>query len=357
MDLDAYVLSKSYTDETVVGGGAIKGKNCTVDSITPITGGQRVTFKWTLDDGTVKTGTMDVMNGQQGEPGEPGASGDPGLGIKDVSIVDNHLIITYDDDTTEDAGEISGGGGGDTSLTSAVTSNLNVGAIPSGTTLPKGTTFTQFVQKLLITEIAPTASFSISKSGNVEYGTSYPETLTLTVSSLGSAKRIVSIEWYRGIELFETTLVDSRVPGTWTYNMPNTSATTTYKAVVNYEVSDGSAVKKLQYTASINFYYGKFYGAVSDLNPSEATVEALTKVLGTAKGGTYTFTTNNERICYAYPKSLGALSSIKDGNGFSLFDSFTRTEQNYTQNGTTVAYYRYVLTDAATVNNYSVTFA
>ena len=110
-------------------------------------------------------------------------------------------------------------------------------------------------------------------------------------------------------------------------------------------------------TASINFYYNKFYGGVSDLNPSEATVEALTTALGTGKGGTYSFTVTAGRICYAYPKSLGALTSIKDGNGFSLFDSFTRTEQTYTQNGTSVVYYRYVLTDPTTVSSYNVIFA
>lgn len=58
--------AKSYTDETVIGGGALKGKNCTISSITEITGGHRVTFKWTLDDGTEKTQSMDVMDGQGG---------------------------------------------------------------------------------------------------------------------------------------------------------------------------------------------------------------------------------------------------------------------------------------------------
>ena len=62
----------------MVGGGAIKGKNCTVDSIAEITGGHRVTFKWTLDDGTVLTGTMDVMDGAKGDQGIQGEKGDKG---------------------------------------------------------------------------------------------------------------------------------------------------------------------------------------------------------------------------------------------------------------------------------------
>ena len=95
LSLETYAKSKKYTDETVVGGGAIKGKNCTIDSITPITGGNRVTFKWTLDSGTVQTDTMDVMDGEDGK------------GIKRVYInEEDHLIIVYDDDTTSDAGEV-----------------------------------------------------------------------------------------------------------------------------------------------------------------------------------------------------------------------------------------------------------
>lgn len=244
------------------------------------------------------------------------------------------------------------GGSGDASLESAVTSNLAVGAITSGTTLEQGTTFTQFVQKLLITEIAPTISFSISKSGNVVYGGSYTETLTVTVSNMGTAKSITKVEWYEG-----NTKVGESATSPYTFTMPTaTTDTTTFKATITY-VKSNDASESTTKTASINFYYNKFYGGVSDLNPSEATVEALSTALGTGRGGTYSFTVTAGRICYAYPKSLGALTSIKDGNGFSLFDSFTRTEQSYTQNGTTVAYYRYVLTDATTVASYSVIFA
>lgn len=257
----------------------------------------------------------------------------------------------------ENWNEVGGGGSGSAELEVAVTGNTTVGAITSGTTLAQGTSFTEFVQKLLISEVAPTVAFSISKSGNVVYGGSYTETLTLAVSNMGSAKKIKTIAWYEGSTLKQTDTIDSTTTGSWTYTMGTaTTDTTTFKAIVTYTKSDDTDTTVTK-TASINFYYNKFYGAVSDLNPSEATVEALTTALATAKGGTYSFTVTAGRICYAYPKSLGALTSIKDGNGFSLFDSFTRTEQSYTQNGTTVAYYRYVLTDTTTVSGYSVVFA
>ena len=65
MDLIGLKASKKYTEETVLGGGAVVGKNVTISSIVPIDGGNRVTFSYTLDNGTVKTSTMDVMNGKE----------------------------------------------------------------------------------------------------------------------------------------------------------------------------------------------------------------------------------------------------------------------------------------------------
>ena len=110
--MDALTLSvaKSYTNETVVGGGAIKGKNCTIQSISDITGGHRVTFKWYLDDGTEKTSTLDVMDGQDGQNGKNGKDGtngqdgSDGVGIASISASGNILTITYtdgDSDTVE----------------------------------------------------------------------------------------------------------------------------------------------------------------------------------------------------------------------------------------------------------------
>lgn len=47
------------------------------------------------------------IKGAAGADGQDGADGEDGLGIKSVDINgSNHLIITYDDDTTKDAGEI-----------------------------------------------------------------------------------------------------------------------------------------------------------------------------------------------------------------------------------------------------------
>lgn len=92
MDIVTYALSKKYTKESLLGGGAVVGKNVTVSSITPIDGGNKVTFSYTLDDGTVKTSAMDVMDGNGIVKVEK---------IKTVDLVDTYRM-TFDDGTTFD---------------------------------------------------------------------------------------------------------------------------------------------------------------------------------------------------------------------------------------------------------------
>lgn len=89
MDLVALKASKKYTDETVLGGGAVVGKNVNISSITKIDGGNRVEFSYTLDDGTVKTSSMDVMDGKTPEKGVDYNDGENGkTPVKGVDYFD-----------------------------------------------------------------------------------------------------------------------------------------------------------------------------------------------------------------------------------------------------------------------------
>lgn len=110
IDKKAYALANGYTDETVIGGGAIKGKNCTISKIEDIDGGHRITFGWTLDNGTTKSQTLDVkdgadgytpvkgvdyFDGQNGEQGIAGIDGKDGTtytpSIGEVTTVESNI--------------------------------------------------------------------------------------------------------------------------------------------------------------------------------------------------------------------------------------------------------------------------
>ena len=128
INIETLVAAKKFTSETVLGGGAVVGKNVTISSITPIEGGNRVTFSYTLDDGTVKTSTMDVMdgkdgidgingtNGKDGQPGKDGADGQPGSdgfspSAKIEKVGDTATITITDKDGTTTATIKDGQGG------------------------------------------------------------------------------------------------------------------------------------------------------------------------------------------------------------------------------------------------------
>ena len=60
-------MAKKYTDNSLAGAGAVAGVPCQIQSITPITGGNRVTFLWKDNNNVSHTSTLDVMNGLKGD--------------------------------------------------------------------------------------------------------------------------------------------------------------------------------------------------------------------------------------------------------------------------------------------------
>lgn len=104
MGLDILTLgsSKGFTKESLLGGGAIVGKNVIISSIAPIDGGNKITFSYTLDNGTTKTSTLDVMNGVDGKDGTNGVDG---IGISKIEktktegLIDTY-VITFSNDST-----------------------------------------------------------------------------------------------------------------------------------------------------------------------------------------------------------------------------------------------------------------
>ena len=106
-------ISEKYTDISVEGAGAIKGKNCQIQSIVDIEGGHRVTFAWYNESEVLVSDTLDVMDGvkgdrgERGEKGDPGVKGDTGNGIVSIEktatqgLVDTYTITMTDGSTAE----------------------------------------------------------------------------------------------------------------------------------------------------------------------------------------------------------------------------------------------------------------
>ena len=91
---NAYVLARKFVENTAIGLGAVRGKNCNISSIVEEDDKSILTFRWTSDDGTVQSSTMTVKNG---------------VSITDVSIDEttNILTCTFSDGTTQEAGKVN----------------------------------------------------------------------------------------------------------------------------------------------------------------------------------------------------------------------------------------------------------
>ena len=102
-------------------------------------------------------------------------------------------------------------------------------------------------------------------------------------------------------------------------------------------------------TASVKAVYASYFGIIAAAGEIDATViRNLTKLILGGKTLTRTgLVFHNARLCFAYPASFGLLTSIKDGNGYEVIESYTHT----TVDVDGVTYNCYVLTVPVSAEN------
>ena len=224
--------------------------------------------------------------------------------------------------------------------------------------------------------VKPTWKFTTSNSFGEKGSSINKPTFTVDITNIGNAT-INHIKFYQN--------------GTLASNKPYTDGTTHYvcNTITSLNgIKDGAFVDKITITATIYLTYNnksytdsksidiKFvsplYKTILDTTAlasvsSDNAENIKTLVMGGDKilQGTKNYTMSNltftnSRIAYMYPKSLGALTSVKDANNFEVLDTFTKLEVNIPRTETpteTVAYYIYISTDTSTLNNGKLIFA
>lgn len=133
----------------------------------------------------------------------------------------------------------------------------------------------------------------------------------------------------------------------------NVTSTTTYSVSVVYKGKTYSGSTTANFKKTYYRYYGAFPENTEIGNVTADIVKGLTKEVCTSASATLIFTTNNQRMAYAYPSTLGKLTTIKDTNLNAPFDDFL-LESTLDVDGT--EYYVYALTTPNFVTDYSVTF-
>lgn len=235
-----------------------------------------------------------------------------------------------------------------------------LGGISAGDSL-EGMTLKEILNKLLFPYVAPSVSASITFSptgGTYEFGQ------TVTVSQIkGSvtkkSEKITKVEFLDGSEVVE--VITEGVGGSASYthvfeqpvevkaSMPNTR--------FRFRVTDATNKTYLANTSGFNFYYPYYYGVIEDgAELNSDLINGLTKQV-TGKGNkNYNYTSNNQCMVIAYPKSYGNLSKILDQNSFDVTSTFRKHEVGVVGlDSTEQPYYVYV-SGAATVSNFRMTF-
>ena len=92
LSLQTLAMSKKYTNESLIGVGALKGSPCTIKNIEKEDRISKVTFEWTAADDTKRTSEMLVADGTT---------------ISKVEVNENNeLIVTLSDNTSLNGGSI-----------------------------------------------------------------------------------------------------------------------------------------------------------------------------------------------------------------------------------------------------------
>lgn len=336
MDIITYALSRKYTEATADALGAVKGAPCRIESITKVDGTNIVKFKWIGDSGAVNYSIMTVADGTS---------------VKAAVINENNeLIIEYSDGTITNCGKIES----KAELQEPLTATVEIGTVTNGKTYAKGTPLEQILRDMLIKYTPPAITLSATPSTKLyDIVTDSISTILLKAAVTKKTQNVTKVSFYAGSTVINEVTTGVASGGNFQYQYtPGTPLNTdiTFKATATDGKQTSTSTFAIKFVAKS--YYGICNADISD--PDETTIKSGTSNLKDTRNLTYSnITTNWGKVFYAYPKSFGALTYIKDEiNNVNYFDSFQRSEQ--TVDG--IAYYCYTLIDPTAAENNQIVF-
>lgn len=243
----------------------------------------------------------------------------------------------------------------DSVLTEDLTATVEIGTITSGKKYPAGTSIETILRNMLIKVEKPTVSLSLTPATTLyDAVTGKIESIVLTAKITKKTYDVAKLTFMVG-DTVVNTKTEVKDGGTFTFTYkPSTPITknTTFSAKVE-DVKAGTNTSSV----SVVFIAKSYYGIVAkDIGePTEAQIKSLDSTLKNSKGYVY----NNivcefNKVVYAYPASLGALTNIKDvPNNLNYTASFTRTSLKIDG----IDYYCYTLTEPTGADGVQLTFA
>lgn len=233
------------------------------------------------------------------------------------------------------------------------TTNITCGGLAKGTDLTHKTV-KEVLKAMTVTYVLPNCTVVFSNTNSlIKKGTSINVTVTGKTFVKGT-NNISKIEFYKGNSKVNTQTYTTNTTYTYVINDINTDTT------LKVRVYDTEGKYKEVSTKSYKFVYPS-YKTIVDVSSVPTATELATLIAKTEneflldkKGYTWNgITMTNKRMCYAYPKSYGTLTSIKDENNFEVLDSYTKLETKI--NG--VDYMIYISTDTSSLINGKMIFS
>ena len=376
MDMISYSLSKKIAASAVSGVQSMSVDGTTLNIDT--NDGQRLQMVFPQPKDGVSVTDIDVnannqivftmSDGTEFISGKiPTVKGDAGFSPTITENADNTDKIYKLDITTADStfttpnlkgADGQGGTGGSSTLSADITSNVEVGGVPSGTNFVEGTNLEDIIKKILVKYLPPTATFTITPSNTLKlFGdTITSETMKVVVTK--KSNDITEIAFKADSTVLNSITSGVNNGGTFSYTYtPSTPISNTVTLSVDVKDGKQTVTKSIKITFCYPTYYGTVADSVASMTASD--IQGLDKrVAVNNKAMTWNgISMDYGKLCYAYPKSFGALTSIKDANNVDYINSYTRTEVTLTENGNSVVYYCYLLTDAAGVSNFKQIYA
>lgn len=229
------------------------------------------------------------------------------------------------------------------------------GGIPIGTTF-NNKTLQEMFDMILYPYVSPTVSAQVLTPGNggtYEIGTLVSVT-KIRVNATIKSNNLTKIDIVEGSNIIATKPDGVSKGGTFDFVLNIAVRTNKYFTAKVYD-DTGAVVSKN--TGTFTFVHPIYHGSLStDKTPTQEEIKALIKHIESKGTKTYSFTANNQRFVFAYPKSYGTLSAIYDQNNFNVTSTFTiYTVPIQCLDGSTVDYYVYV-SDKSTVTNFNNKF-
>jgi len=247
-------------------------------------------------------------------------------------------------------------------VTIKLSGSKSLGKYANGATIPTaGKTLDQFLLDLVQESVpptytAPTVSIGSTQSGSYEIGTNINVTLSNTFTQNNGGSATGTTYYKNSVSL--GTGVSTNNHGVLSTSI-SYSVTVTYGAgttILNNNLGTPDATGQIpagskSSSLTISPFAYKYWGSSVSNAIDDATLRAGTNEnSGKAKSSFTIPISGSKYIFYAYPASLGVLSSISVG-GFDSFDTFTKTTRDVTNaSGYTQSYNIYISNNRFTVD-------